>query len=378
MRLDDIGPYSLDALAGMARPDLFTTDAAAWRTRLVGWFEEETGRSLYPAQVETLLIEALAYAMSMLGEEAQATAKQHLVAFADLAGLERLGANRSTPRLPAAVAQTELRFSLAAARTSTVVIPHGTRVGASGGAVFKTTMSATIPASQLTVLVSAEAEEAGLNANGYLPGQITALLEPVAGLSVTNTIASEGGSDKESLGAYRLRVANAFERISTGGSQAWYKETALAISAAVIDVAVVRPQPCYVDLYPLTATGAAGLALRNQVLAGFNTAETLDIRFGDLVTVKPPIAVVASPMIAVRVRGALPTIVADANAAATNVLNLWRTRLGSIVAPSEIEAAIRNLTGVIDAEVSGLAFQQLAQNEFLAANAPVINVTVMP
>ena len=77
MRLDGFGPYSLDALKALPKPTLFTTDAAAWRTKLVGWFEEETGRTLYPAQVETLLIETLAYAMSMLGEEGQATASQH-------------------------------------------------------------------------------------------------------------------------------------------------------------------------------------------------------------------------------------------------------------------------------------------------------------
>lgn len=376
MRLDAPGPYSLDALAALPRPTLFSTDATIWRTRLVDWFEQETGRTLYPAQVETLLIEALAYAMAMLGEEASATAMQHLVAFADMGGLERLGVNRSTPRLPASAARCTLQFALASARGTSTLIPHGTRV-ASGTAVFKTSHAATIPAGQTQIAVSAEAEEAGVAGNGFLPGQIAAMLDPLAGVTASNLTQSEGGADHEGPDAYRLRLANAFEKISTGGSQAWYRETAMGVSSAIVDCAVVRPQPCFVDLFPLTNAGAAGPELRAIVAATFAATERLDIRFGDLVTVKAAVAVTSAPVITVRVRGALPAIAADAAAAATAVLSVWRTRLGATVAPSEIEAAIRSLTGVVDVEVSGLGFMQLDADEFLAASPPVINLVVL-
>jgi phage-related baseplate assembly protein len=377
MRLDAPGPYSLDALKAMPRPVLFNTDAANWRSTLTGWFEQETGRTLYPAQVETLLIETLAYAMGLLGEEAAATAAQHLVAFADDAGLGLLGVNRSTARLKPAFARCSMRFSIASVRAASVTIAAGTRVG-SGSAVFRTLAPVVIAAGQLSVTTTVEAVEAGIGGNGFLPGQITALLDPIGGVVAANTTASEGGADIEPIEAYRVRVANAFERISTGGSQAWYRETALGVSPAIVDVAIVRPQPCYVDIYPLTLTGAAGVSLRALVQAAFDAASILDIRFGDLVTVKAPVAVAANPVIAVRVRGAGSTIAADASVVAEDVLNGWRQRLGSTIAPSELEAAIRQLTGVVDAEVSGLAFQQLSPSQFLAASAAVINVTVLP
>lgn len=377
MRRDDPGPYSLDALKALPAPQLFTVDAQAWKARLVTWFEGETGRTLYPMQIEMLLIEALAYAMSVLGEEAQAAAEQHLVALAGVAGLERLGPNRSTPRLEASKARVTLRFSIPQARAEAVFIPGGTQVNAGGAVVFATLVPVTIPIGALSVDVSAEAGAAGLPGNGFLAGQITNLLDPVPGVVVANLTESAGGADVEDPELYRLRLANAFERVSTGGSFAWYRETAIGVSPAIIDVAIVRPQPCIVDIYPLTLTGAAGVDLRNQVLETFNTGEALDIRFGDDVIARPPVAVTGAPVLTVRGRGMASTIQADATAAAQGVLKVWRERLGAAVAPSDIEAAVKSLTGVVDAEVSGIAFQQLQRFEFFVATSLSVNIVVL-
>lgn len=377
MRRDDPGPYSLDALAAFPVPRLFTTDAQAWKQRLVTWFESATGRTLYPMQVEMLLIETLAYAMSVLGEEGQMVAEQHLVALADIAGLERLGPNRSTPRLPEAKARTTMRFSIDAPRSETVFVPQGARISAGGQVVFATLSPAVITIGSTTASVTAEAETAGISGNGFLAGQINVMLDPVAGVSAANLTESSGGADIEAAELYRLRLANAFERISTGGSFAWYRETAIGASSAIVDVAVIRPQPCYVDIYPLTLSGAAGVDLRAQVAAIFNTAAALDIRFGDLVTIKLPIAVTAAPTLTVRVRGATSAIVADAAAAAQSVFIVWRQRLGSTIAPSDVEMAVKALPGVVDAELSGLPFQQLDRPEFLVCTTLNVNVTVL-
>ena len=378
MRRDDPGPYSLDTLAAFPVPRLFTTDAQAWKQRLVTWFESATGRTLYPMQVEMLLIETLAYAMSVLGEEGQMVAEQHLVALADIAGLERLGPNRATPRLPEAKARTTLRFSIAAPQAESVLVPQGTRVSAGGQVVFTTLSPAVIAIGATTADVTAEAETAGISGNAFLAGQINIMLDPVAGVVAANLTESSGGADIEDTELYRLRLANAFERISTGGSFAWYRETAIGISSAIIDVAIVRPQPCVIDIYPLTLTGAAGVDLRNKVLATFNTAEALDIRFGDDVFVKPPVAVTGAPVLTVRGRGMASTIQADTTAAAQAVLKIWRARLGSIIAPSDLEKAVKSLTGVIDAEVSGLAFQQMQRFEFFVATSLTVNIVVLP
>lgn len=377
-RRDDQGPYSLDALKAIPIPALFTSDASIWKERLVTWFEAETGRTLYPMQIEMLLIETLSYAMGVLGQEGQMVIEQHLVATAGIEGLQRLGANRSTPRLSAAKAQVTLRFTLPAAQPTTTYIPMGTRASAGSDLYFHTTKAVSILAGQLSVDVTAAASDAGVAGNDLIAGQINALLDPIGGVSVANITTSSGGADSEDVELYRLRVANAFERVSTGGSYNWYRETAISVSAAIIDVAIIRPSPCLIDIYPLTLTGAAAIDLRNQVAATFNTRDALDIRFGDEVTIKPPIAVTAAPVITVRVRGAAATIQADAMAAANKVLTTWKQRLGAIIAPSEVEAAIRPLTGVIDAEVSSLGFAALAKNEYLVCTAVTVNIVVMP
>lgn len=369
-RRDADGPYSLDSLAAVPVPVLFTRDPDVLKARYVTWFETQTNRTLYPAQVEMLLIEALAYAMSLLAEEGQIAAEEHLVAKATRAGLVALGANRSTPPLPAATARTTIRFSIDVARPANVLVDAGSRVSAeAGGLIFTTLAPAVIVAGALFAEVPAEAAEAGDVGNGYLPGQVTTMLDPVAGVAAANTVTSEGGADPEEAELYRLRVANAFDRVSPGGGLGWYTETAVGVSSAIIDVAVIRPAPCYVDIYPLTATGAAGPALRDQVKAAFNTVEALDIRFGDEVTIKVSIAVPIAPVLTIRLRGNTVGAKTLAASAANEVLTGWGQRLGAAVAPSEIEdkakAALR-ASGfhVVDAEVSAMPFDQLAGNEF--------------
>jgi phage-related baseplate assembly protein len=377
MRSDDPGPYSLATLRAQPRPALFTADAGELKRRYVAWFETATGRTLYPMQVEMLLIETLAYAVGILGEEAQKVAEQHLVSLADAPGLELLGPNRSTPRLPAARARTTLRFIIATRRTESVLIPAGTRVSAGGAVVFATLSPAAIIIGATSSDVVAEAQIEGVSGNGLLAGQVTAMLDPVPGVSVSNITDSSGGADIEDAELYRLRLANAFERISTGGSWAWYRETTMGVSPAIIDAAVVRPTPCVIQIFPLTLTGAAGVDLRNQVSATFDTAAALDIRFGDDVFVLPPVAVLGAGTLNVRVRNAAGTIAQDAMTAAGGVLAGWRQRLGATVAPSDVEAAVRALPGVVDAELAGLAFQQLDRDEFLVATLTV-NITVLP
>jgi len=370
VRRDEPGPFSLDALAAVPRPQVFTTDGEAWRQRLVTWFEAASGRKLYPMQVEMLLIETLAYAMGVLGSEAQLTAEQHLVAFADEVGLEQLAANRSTTRLPAAKARTTLSVTIPLARTYATIVPEGSRVRAGdGGPVFLTLNPAVIPAGLVTATVTAEAEIAGAAANGLLPGQITTLMDPVPGVTISNTTASAGGADQEAIELFRLRLANAFERISVGGSRAWYVETTMGVSAAIVDVAVIRPQPCYVDIYPLTFDGAASLELRQQVAAVFNRDDALDERFGDEVTVKVADIQADPCMVAIRVDGPLPSAVAAVQAKVDAVCLAWRRRFGARIAPSDIEAAARSVDGVVDAQVSGLAYQRMT-------GASVLNVTV--
>ena len=370
MRTDDTGPFSLETLAAIDVPALFTTDMEELKARYVAWYEAAADRKIYPMQVEMLLIEMLAYAMSVLGEEGQMVIHQHLVTKASETGLVALGANRSTPRLPAAKALAELRFTIEEEQPVPVVIAAGTRVSAEGSSIdFATKTDATIPAGETSVDVSAEAITAGASGNGFSAGSVTSLLDPVAGVSVTNITASEGGADIEALELYRLRVANAFERISTGGSRAWYRETAMGVSSSIIDCAVIRPSPCHVELYPLTQDGAAGASLREALAAYFDSEDIKDIRFGDDVAVLAAPHDTLTPVLTVRVSALTATLQTEIKAAANAVMDAWCQKLGPTIAPSDVEKAVKaSSTLVIDAELSAPAFQQLDENRYLRLN----------
>lgn len=374
MRRDDPGPYSLETLAGLAVPPLFETDASVLKAKYVGWFEAETGRTLYPMQVEMLLIETLAYVVSLVGAEAQATAEQHLVVRASGAHQDALGPNRSTERLPAAKATTTLRFTVDISPSANLAIDAGTLVSADGGIAFTTNALAIIRPGSLHADVAATAVDAGEAANGFAPGQISAMDEPIDGLTVSNLTVSAGGADAESDALYQLRLANAFDRISSGGGYGWYRETAMGVTSALIDCGVVRPQPCYIELYPLTATGPASLEVRSAILAAFETTRALENRFGDDLAVLPPVAVSVNPVLTVRARAVGAGIADDARAAALAKLGEWGQRLGALVAPHDVEAAVRKLAGIVDVEIAGLAFEQLGEDEFLAVGSLTVNV----
>lgn len=371
-RRDEPGPYSLEALAQIQTPAFFTVDAESWKARLVGWFEGETNRTLYPMQVEMLLIEALSYALAVLGEEAQMTAEQHLVVTASIEGLVALGPNRSTVRLDEAKARVPMRFSLSEVLPVNTVVPAGTRIGAGANNVFLTLGPAVIAAGSLTADVVAEAAEAGVGGNGFMPGQLSTMLDPVAGVTATNIATSSGGADAEDPELYRLRLANAFDRISPGGGRGWYRETTMGVSAAIVDVAVIRPQPCFVDIYPLTPAGAADATLRDQVKAAFDTREALEIRFGDEVTVKAAVAVPVSCSLTIWLRGETSGAQSVASGVANNVLDDWGQQLGAAVAPGRIEGEVKSVLkdlgfDVLDVQVTGMAFKQLAAEEFAVA-----------
>ena len=88
MRTDRPGTYSLEALATTPTPQIYETDPIKIRDRMIDYFEKQTGRKLYNAQVEMYLIETWAYGFSLAMQEAQAQALDYLVAYASERALE--------------------------------------------------------------------------------------------------------------------------------------------------------------------------------------------------------------------------------------------------------------------------------------------------
>lgn len=370
MRRDDPGPYNLDALRALVAPPVFELDPVALKAKLVGWFEGETGRTLYPMQAEMLLIDMIAYLWSLTHKAGDLAHRQRYAALADEAWLRVLGAQPGieTPPLDAASATTRLRFTLAAALAVDVIIPAGTRVSAGSDAtLFVADGWVRIPAGSLTGETPATAATLGGAANGLQPGQVSQLLDPVAGVAaVANLDVTAGGMDAETPDAYRLRLCNALEKASIRGQRRGIVEHVAAMSGGLIDIQAVRPAPCYVDIYLLTSDGAAPAALNAYVAAELDRLQREELLpMGDLYTVKPAQPVGLCIHFDVVVESDVEGGEAATRAKAVDVLGAWSKRLSPRIVPEEMREAVKALAGVVNVETSGFGYQTLAPGAFV-------------
>ncbi|MGH8350006.1 MAG: baseplate J/gp47 family protein, partial [Pseudomonas sp.] len=230
----------------------------------------KSGKTLYPAQVERLFIDQVAYAKTRLQMAIQNAGEQLLVPYADEPNLDYLGELDATPRLLADHARCPLRFSLHTAVLMPLLISAGTRVSTQDAKVtFLTDQDVVIAAGQTQVSVTGTCLTAGELGNGWAVGQINVIGNPpVAGLVATNAGVTADGVEDEDNDRYRERIILAPEAFSNAGSRGAYRYHTLAVHQSITDVAVLGPdegQPDgHVALIPLTSTGlpSADLLLR--------------------------------------------------------------------------------------------------------------------
>ena len=242
--------------------------------QLVEAYESIVGKTLHPAQPERLFIDVIAYRECLIRQAIQEAAEQNLIAYARDAALDQLGANIGVSRLAAQPASCEVQFTLAGAAPSDDTIPLGTRLATGDGAfTFATREDCYISAGQTTGTCEASCGVTGVDANGYLPGNLRldgSAVTTVNGITVsaaTNTTVTALGADVEDDDAYRERLPLALESFSCAGPELAYRYFTLQAHSSIVDVAVVSDDPGIVKIYPLTANGAPSQAVLDLVQA---------------------------------------------------------------------------------------------------------------
>ena len=217
-------------------------------------FQNASGRTLYPAQVERLLINLYAYREALVRNAIQYTGQQNLLAFAAYPMLDYLGQLLGVTRLASVAATTTLEFTLTGALTVPFTLAVGTQVGTSdGNFVFATNAALVIPTGSTTGSVAATCTTAGSAANGYLTGQVDVLIGGNALIaSVANTATTAGGSETESDDHLRTRIQAAPNQFSTAGPSGSYRYWAISADPTIIDALVTTPAPGQVAVYVLT------------------------------------------------------------------------------------------------------------------------------
>lgn len=366
--------HPIETINAAGAPDFVQGDAAALLARAKSYFEEATGRTLSPSQVEMYLLETAAYLVSIVAAEEQLGLEGATVAFAKGDDLDRLGADRNTPRLDASAATTTLRFSTAAPALAAITISPGTRVSDTAGQVhFLTLDTAVIGIGAQSVDVAAKAAQTGAQANGFPAGTIDKLIDPVPGIAAIENLTETGnGAARETDARYRTRLAMAFERLGLGLSRERYVADVLAWNARCIDVAVIRPEPGHVHIHPLMDTGAPNAAELADLKAIFDDSNTHQ---GDYIQVLPPVA--HSFDLELDLVVMTPEAADEAEAAVQAVLDAWAGTLGGYLAPSELIRAARGVDGVVEADVSNLVFTPVADNAWRDCTALAVAVEVL-
>ena len=112
------------------------TDVAAVEASVLAAYEGLTGTTLQPGDPVRLFLESLAYVVGVQNAVIEQAGRQGLLAYAEGAHLDHLGALMGVSRLPAQPARLSLRFSLSEALPFAVPVPAGTRAATSAEAGF--------------------------------------------------------------------------------------------------------------------------------------------------------------------------------------------------------------------------------------------------
>lgn len=220
-------------------------DAKLIESEIINAYESLAGRTLAPGDPVRLFLLSIASIIIQQRALIDFSAKQNLLAYSIGDYLDHIGALLGVRRLSAKPATTTIRFALSEARQDVIAIPKGTRIRAeSSEIVFATTAYAEIPAGQLSIDIPAECMAVGEVGNGYLPGQIKRLIDPIPYIASTaNTTETLGGIDIEGDESFRERIRLVPESFSTAGPYRAYEYWALTAHQDIADVAVYSPTP---------------------------------------------------------------------------------------------------------------------------------------
>ncbi|HEC9154578.1 TPA: baseplate J/gp47 family protein [Salmonella enterica subsp. enterica serovar Javiana] len=351
----------------LADPVFVETDPEKITRELVEKYQADSGKTLYPAQDEMLLINLIAYRESLVRTAIQDASEQNLVAFSRAPMLDYLGELVGVYRLDAQAATTTLQFSLESPAVQPVLIPAGTRVSASDSVVFTTDEDTTLPAGSAQVSIHATCTLPGLAGNDWQPAQISNLMDDIGDgsldFTVTNPSVSTGGTDPESDDHLRERILLAPESFSNAGSRGAYRFHAMSAHQDIVDVAVVRPEPGTVELYPLMSYGLPDQNLLDLV-AGICSDEKVR-PLTDTVQVKPPVKVDYSISASIRVYDDqdMDLVMKRADSAIRGWVARQSSRLGMDIIPSQISAAL-SVPGVYRVSLTLPEERVLADNEW--------------
>lgn len=222
-------------------------------------YEEITGEPITLARADPNRIILLAVAQYLYQGLLQVdkAGKMNFLKYAYGDYLKNLAALKGVTALEPKAATVDVKWSLEEIRAVPTVIPAGTRVTADMETFFAVVDSVTIPAGSLEATGTAQCTETGTQGNGFAPGEINTMADPVAFIaSVVNVSESSGGTDEETDESLAERTFLAPSGYSVAGSAAAYKYHIKTYDPNIGDIRITSPSPGVVDIRFVMSDGS--------------------------------------------------------------------------------------------------------------------------
>lgn len=225
----------------MSELNFIEVDAGKVLETVMEELESGVGEPLYGGDERRIYGEALAQVVVAVYNSVNDACRQKMLRYARGSVLDALGENRDVTRLTPTPATTTLRFGVEEPIASNIIIPAGLRVTGDFEHYFVTDETVVLYAGAVSVEVTATAENGGEEYNDIAPGAINKVVDvsevPLIDY-VTNETATVGGGNEEDDEAFRERIREAENRLSTAGPAKAYKFWALSANPLVSDAVV--------------------------------------------------------------------------------------------------------------------------------------------
>lgn len=343
-------------------PDITFAEKSAQQIEadIVNRYAQGTGQNLAPADPKRKFIQAIVPILAQQRVLIDFGAKQNLLGYAVGDYLRHIGALSDTDILQPSAAKTTIRFHLSTAFQQT--IPAGTRGTAGDGVFFATTQVVTVQGGQVSADVECQCTQTGTIGNGYLPGEINQLVDPLQWVqSIENITKSQGGEDLEDDDPYAERIHQAPESFSVAGPDGAYIYWARTASQSIIDVSVRSPSPGAVEIRPLLQGGEIpGQEILDAVLEVCSPKTVRPLT--DNVQVLAPEQVSYDITLTYWIRTADTSVVVSIQGNVNQAVEdykLWqKSKLGRAIDPSELITRVKN-AGAKRVAVTLPAYQQI-------------------
>lgn len=226
------------------------------KNELLSDYKKMTEREVAPGSAEYDFISWCAYREIVIRSLINYAGLQNLVNYADLPGLKEIGVMLRVPYSYATPARTTIRYTFSKAFTEVINIPQGNRVSVNG-VYFLAKDNLELKIGEEYVDVISECDQNGVIGNGYLPGEINSIVDPLAFLeSAINITESNAGTDDENIEVYREKLKNGPGGFSIAGPDEAYRYHTLVAYKNVVDSYITTvPGTGIVKIYPLVIGG---------------------------------------------------------------------------------------------------------------------------